>query len=101
MIAYYRAFLLPKQLAATARALGSVRLPVLFLRGARDTVLPNTQLVESLGALPVETRAEVHIFPYGGHLLPLEAPEAVARALDAFAAELPLARAPTQPASAQ
>jgi pimeloyl-ACP methyl ester carboxylesterase len=89
MVAYYKAFLLPKQLAATARCLGDVNVPVLMLRGARDGVVPNSLLLEAIAALPEETRVEVHIFGYGGHLLPLEAPAAVARALDSFVAELP------------
>ena len=94
MIAYYRAFLVPRQLEATARALGSVHVPVLLLRGARDHVLPNEQLAEVIGALPHETRVEAHVFPCGGHLLPLEVPAAVARAVDDFIAELPLPLAP-------
>ena len=89
MIAYYKSFLLPKQLAATARCLTDVHTPVLMLRGARDGVVPNSLLVDAIAALPDDTRVEVHIFAYGGHLLPLEAPGAVARALDSFVAELP------------
>jgi pimeloyl-ACP methyl ester carboxylesterase len=89
MISYYKAFLLPKQLAATAGCLAGVRVPVLLLRGARDFVLPNSLLLDVIAALPEETRVEIHIFAYGGHLLPLEAPAPVARAIDTFVAELP------------
>jgi pimeloyl-ACP methyl ester carboxylesterase len=98
LVTYYRAFLSPKELALTARALGSVRGRVLFLRGARDHVLPNSVLAEAVGALPPETRAEVHVFPYGGHLLPLEAPAAVARAVDDFIVQVPLPDEPTESA---
>ena len=62
---------------------------MLLLRGARDMVLPNSVLLDVISALPEDTRVEVHIFAYGGHLLPLEAPAAVARAIDTFVAELP------------
>lgn len=98
MVAYYKAFLLPKELAATERGLGQVHAPVLILRGARDTVLPNSLLAEAVAALPERTRAEVHVFPYGGHLLPLEAPSAVADAIDGFIEELPLLRGAPAPA---
>jgi len=89
MISYYKAFLLPRQLVATARCLPDIHVPVLLLRGARDMVLPNSVLLDVISALPEDTRVEVHIFAYGGHLLPLEAPAAVARAIDTFVAELP------------
>jgi hypothetical protein len=37
-------------------------------------------------ALPPETRVEVHGFAVGGHLLPIELPAEVARAIDDFLA---------------
>ena len=89
MKGYYQAFLTQRELAETARCLRDVDAPVLILRGARDHVLGNTLLLDLIGALPEQTRIEVHIFAVGGHLLPLEAPAAVARAIDAFVAELP------------
>jgi len=84
MSAYYRAFLTPRELAASERDLAEVRMPVLVLRGRRDHVLPNSVMARVVEALPAETRVEVHGFAVGGHLLPIELPAEVARAIDDF-----------------
>jgi pimeloyl-ACP methyl ester carboxylesterase len=100
MVGYYKAFLLPKQLDVTAQCLQQIHAPILILRGARDYVLSNASLVDAIAAMPEDTRVEVHIFAYGGHLLPLEAPQAVAKAIDTFLGELPrLATLPEETAA--
>ncbi len=94
MIAYYREFLAPAELAATERDLARIHVPVLVVRGARDHVLPNTVMAHIVDALPPGARVETRAFAFGGHLLPLEEPVAVARAVAEFVASLPRLRQP-------
>ncbi|MCA1221001.1 alpha/beta fold hydrolase, partial [Streptomyces sp. 8L] len=60
--------------------------PVLVLAGEHDRVEPEGVLRENL--LPHLPHARLDIVPGSGHLLPLEAPGAVAEALEDFSAGL-------------
>jgi pimeloyl-ACP methyl ester carboxylesterase len=82
LLGYYRAFLAPEELQRTQRALGQVRVPVLVLWGRRDGVLPLSVVTAIRGAIAPRVRVEVRWFPQAAHLLPMEQPEDVARALD-------------------
>jgi pimeloyl-ACP methyl ester carboxylesterase len=92
LTAYDRAFLDPARVDATARALASVRAPVLVLWGAADRVVPAA--VASAIAARLPAGATVSVLPGAGHLPPLDAPVEVAHAIDAFVASLPSAPAP-------
>lgn len=96
MIAYYRAFLSPAELAATEQDLARVEMPVLVLRGARDHVLPNSVMAHIVDALPPGARVETRAFAFGGHLLPIEEPAAVARAIADFIETLPRLQRPAR-----
>jgi pimeloyl-ACP methyl ester carboxylesterase len=79
-----------------ARAL---RVPTLVLCGARDR-LTAPDLSRQLSDMIVGSRLQ--IVPSAGHMLPLEAPEVVNRAIAEFVAlVLPAARAPEQPRAAR
>ena len=62
-------------------------MPCLLLAGAADAVLPPAvHRAQTLPLLPAKT--ELHLLPEAGHLLPYEAPEAVAAWLRAFCQRL-------------
>jgi 4,5:9,10-diseco-3-hydroxy-5,9,17-trioxoandrosta-1(10),2-diene-4-oate hydrolase len=82
LLDYYQAFLSPIELQRTEMALGLVRAPVLILWGRRDGVVPSTVVSAIRGAIAPAVRVDVRWFPQAAHLLPMERPEAVARALD-------------------
>lgn len=63
--------------------LPAIRVPVLFLAGLDDPADPHRALAEYRAALP---GLRVALVPRASHLLPLEAPDAVVRALGALAA---------------
>ncbi|GAA4633028.1 alpha/beta hydrolase [Actinoallomurus vinaceus] len=67
-------------------AAGAIDVPVLVLAGEHDRVEPPQVLRDHL--LPWIPHARFDVIPGVGHLLPLEAPEAVAAALEGFAADL-------------
>ena len=67
--------------------LAGVQVPCLLLAGAADAVLPPAvHRAHTLPLLPAGT--ELHLIPGAGHLLPYEAPEAVATRLRAFCRQL-------------
>jgi alpha-beta hydrolase superfamily lysophospholipase len=72
-----------------------LRVPTLILCGGHDELTPPA-LSQRLGALIAGSRVE--IVPSAGHMLPLEAPEAVNRAIVSFLG--PLASAGPRPAPA-
>jgi pimeloyl-ACP methyl ester carboxylesterase len=82
LLGYYRAFLSPEELQRTEAALGRVRAPVLVLWGRRDGVVPSSVVAAIRGAIAPAVRVEVRWFPQAAHLLPMERPDDVARALD-------------------
>jgi pimeloyl-ACP methyl ester carboxylesterase len=82
LLDYYQAFLSPSELQQTELALGRVRAPVLILWGRRDGVVPSTVVAAIRGAIAPAVPVDVRWFPQAAHLLPMERPEAVARALD-------------------
>lgn len=88
LLSYYRAFLSPHELQRTEAALGHVRAPVLVLWGRRDGVLPSSVVSAIRGALAPAVHVDVRWYPRAAHLLPMERPEDVARALDDFDREL-------------
>jgi pimeloyl-ACP methyl ester carboxylesterase len=54
--------------------LRDVRVPTLVLAGEHDTICPVANHVEIAAAVP---GAELHVLPGAGHLLPLDAPDAI------------------------
>ncbi|MFF7400848.1 alpha/beta fold hydrolase [Streptomyces murinus] len=68
-------------------AVRDIAVPVTVLAGARDVVEPPDVLRAHL--LPYIPHAALTTVPAAGHLLPLEAPDAVATALGDFLARLP------------
>lgn len=82
LLGYYRAFLSPDELERTRRELGRVRVPVLVLWGGRDGVLPRSVITAIRGAIAPAVRVDVRVYPQAAHLLPMERPEEVARAID-------------------
>ncbi|MEV5754335.1 alpha/beta hydrolase [Actinoallomurus sp. NPDC052308] len=70
--------------ADVSKAVDRIDVPVLVLAGERDRVEPPAVLREHL--LPVIPHARLEVVPKAGHLLPLEAPDAVASRLEEFAA---------------
>jgi alpha-beta hydrolase superfamily lysophospholipase len=77
----------------------ALRVPTLVLCGARDR-LTAPDLSRQLSDMIVGSRLQ--IVPSAGHMLPLEAPEVVNRAIAEFVAlVLPAARAPEQPGAAR
>jgi pimeloyl-ACP methyl ester carboxylesterase len=82
LLGYYRAFLSPRELQRTEAALGRVRAPVLVLWGRRDGVVPTSVVTAIRGAIAPAVRVDVRWYPQAAHLLPMEQPEDVARALD-------------------
>ena len=75
--------------ADIAQAARNIDVPVLVLSGEHDRVDPPAALRAHL--LPVIPQARLQIVPGCGHLLPLEAPQAVAGAIDGFVRGLELA----------
>ncbi|MEV5607504.1 alpha/beta hydrolase [Streptomyces sp. NPDC052225] len=63
----------------------AIEVPVLVLAGEHDRVEPAAVLREHL--LPHVRHARLQVVPGSGHLLPLEAPAAVAAAVEAFTAD--------------
>jgi pimeloyl-ACP methyl ester carboxylesterase len=61
--------------------LGEVRAPALVLCGAEDRLTPPKYVAALQEGLP---RARLELIPGAGHMLPLECPEDVARAVTAF-----------------
>jgi pimeloyl-ACP methyl ester carboxylesterase len=61
--------------------LGAIQTPTLLVAGADDVVAPVTHVRRAQQALP---DAELAILPAAGHTAPVESPEAVTNALDAF-----------------
>ncbi len=59
--------------------LAAVRVPTLVIAGERDEICPVANHVEIAAAVP---GAALHVVPGAGHLLPLDAPEAVRALLD-------------------
>ncbi|MCO5994819.1 alpha/beta fold hydrolase [Actinoallomurus rhizosphaericola] len=72
--------------ADVSAAAGRIDVPVLVLAGENDQVEPPSVLREHL--LPHLPDARFEVVAKSGHLLPLEAPDAVASALEDFAALL-------------
>lgn len=66
-------------------ALGQLRCPLLLLVGEADVLTPPEQAREIADAVP---QAELQVLPDCGHMLTLEAPEAVSRALLDWCARL-------------
>jgi haloalkane dehalogenase len=71
----------PSETATRLNALRSARVPALVLWGEQDRYLPIDGVARPLADL---LRAELRLLP-GGHFLPAESPEAVAREIVAFA----------------
>ncbi|BBH67794.1 hydrolase [Actinoplanes sp. OR16] len=69
-----------EDITAAARA---IAVPVLVVAGEHDVVEPVGVLRTNL--LPYLTRAEFRVLPGTGHLMPLEAPDALAQAIAEFA----------------
>lgn len=67
------------------RALGSVAVPTLVVAGERDRICPVERHEEIAALVP---GARLHVLPDAGHLLPMEAPAAVAGLLAEWLAEL-------------
>jgi pimeloyl-ACP methyl ester carboxylesterase len=67
-------------------AAATIDVPVLVLAGEHDQVEPPDILREHL--LPYVRHARFDVIPKSGHLLPLEAPDAVATALEYFLTRL-------------
>ncbi|MDP9868772.1 MULTISPECIES: alpha/beta fold hydrolase [Streptosporangium] len=72
---------------------GAIDVPVLVLAGEQDKVEPAAVLRHHL--LPHIPHATLQVVPASGHLLPLEAPHAVAAALESFTTALHPPRHPT------
>lgn len=72
--------------ADVSAAVARIDVPVLVLAGENDQVEPPSVLREHL--LPCLPAARFEVVAKSGHLLPLEAPDAVASALEDFAAGL-------------
>jgi pimeloyl-ACP methyl ester carboxylesterase len=92
VVQYYRAFLDRAEIGRTEAALADVRAPTLLLWGGDDRIVPLDVLhsaEQRLGA-----RARVRVVPGVGHLVPMNAPGAVAEAIDGFLASLPAAPQP-------
>ncbi|HEY7955658.1 MAG TPA: alpha/beta hydrolase [Polyangia bacterium] len=87
LLDYYRVFLSPAELEASRRDLGRVHVPVTVIWGRRDDVVPSKVVTTILQALPPGVPRDVRWLP-GGHLLPLERPEALARAIDEISGTL-------------
>ena len=71
----------PSETATRVEALRAARIPALVLWGEQDRYLPIDTVARPLADL---LRAELRLLP-GGHFLPAEAPEAVAREIVSFA----------------
>ncbi|WP_433178205.1 alpha/beta fold hydrolase [Actinoallomurus sp. CA-150999] len=84
--AAYREWPLHGIAADVTDAAGAIDVPVLVLAGEHDRVEPPQVLRDHL--LPWIPHARLDVIPGVGHLLPLEAPGAVAAALEGFAADL-------------
>ncbi|WP_344027385.1 alpha/beta hydrolase [Streptomyces luteireticuli] len=67
-------------------AVGRIDVPVLVMAGEHDAVEPESVLRQCL--LPYIPHARLDVVPGSGHLLPLEAPGAVAEAVEGFVAGL-------------
>lgn len=63
--------------------LGEIAVPALVLCGAEDTMTPEKHARFLAEQLP---RAELQLFPAAGHMLPLEQPDAVTKAMQKFVA---------------
>ena len=87
LVGYERAFLSRAALETAHADLQRIAAPVLVLWGSRDHVVPASMLLEVRKALSPETSLVTRWFD-AGHLLPLEKPQAVADAIDAFARSL-------------
>ena len=57
----------------------NIEVPVLVIAGERDQVEPTQVLRDNL--LPYLNDADLHVIPGSGHLIPLEAPDELARFL--------------------
>ena len=88
MLGYYLAFLTPPEIERTRQALARVQVPVLIVWGETDQVVPVAVAAEIARSLPAGVAVTTERLPSVGHLPPLEAPAAVARALDTFVATL-------------
>jgi pimeloyl-ACP methyl ester carboxylesterase len=65
--------------------LGQIRIPVLVVAGDEDQIAPAAGMEEMARAIP---GAQFTVIPGSGHLSPLEQPQAVNAALNAFLAQL-------------
>ena len=65
--------------------LGTIRVPVLVIAGDDDQIAPAAGMQEMARAIPI---AQFVLIPESGHLSPLEQPQAVNDALNAFLAQL-------------
>ena len=72
-----------------AARVGSIAAPVTILSGTRDAVLPTELHEQTAAKLP---DARLVAVPGAGHLLPLEAPDAVAREITSLASAVGLER---------
>ncbi|MDO5082817.1 MAG: alpha/beta hydrolase [Arachnia propionica] len=59
----------------------ALRCPTLWLRGAESTLVSQEEMAHAISLL---TDAELRVIPNAGHLLPLEQPDAAARAVLEF-----------------
>ena len=59
--------------------IAQINVPIQVLSGTLDTNIPNTVIEREV--MPRLPRASMHLLPGCGHLLPLEAPQAVAQAI--------------------
>jgi pimeloyl-ACP methyl ester carboxylesterase len=66
-------------------SLGQIRIPVLVVAGDEDQIAPAAGMEEMARAIP---GAQFTVIPGSGHLSPLEQPQAVNAALNAFLAQL-------------
>lgn len=69
--------------AALKALLGQVAVPTLMLLGEQDQLLPPGEFLQAVGDLD---HVRLELLPGAGHILPLEAPEAMATALREFLA---------------
>lgn len=65
--------------------LGSSQVPVFFLFGKNDQIMPLEQMLEQTALPPV---ADVHVLPHAGHMGMLEQPGEMARAMNSYMAWL-------------
>lgn len=93
VLGYYRAFLDSARIADSQAALAAVRVPTLLVWGGTDEIVPLDVLHAAEQRL-AGARTMTRVVPDVGHLVPQTAPRAVAEAVDAFLATLPLAPQP-------